>query len=100
MKWLTRATESANEHIRGTIELARIYEVGYKDLVFKDMKYAVELYVKSADLGYVTARSAAGPLVNEDGEMGCPQDAALSIHYYTIAALGGDPTSMLAMCAW
>lgn len=100
IKWLTRATESANEtYFWAPFELARIYEVGYKDLVFKDMKYAVELYVKSADLGYVTAAARLGHLY-EYGEMGCPQDAALSIHYYTIAALGGDPTSMLAMCAW
>jgi TPR repeat protein len=100
IKWLTRATESANETFPwAPFELARIYEVGYKDLVFKDIKYAVELYVKSADLGYVSAAARLGHLY-EYGELGCPQDAALSIHYYTIAALGGDPTSMLAMCAW
>lgn len=100
IKWLTRASECANTTFpRAPFELARFYEVGYKDILFKDLNYAVELYVKSANLGYVPAAAKLGHLY-EYGEMECPQDAALSIHYYTIAALGGDSTSMLAMCAW
>lgn len=100
IKWLTRATESANETFpQGPFELAKIYEQGYKDIVFKDLSYAVQLYVKSADLNYVPAASKLGNAY-EYGTLGCPQDAALSIHYYTIAALGGDPAAMLAMCAW
>lgn len=100
IKWLTRAAETANETFpQGPFELAKIYETGYKDIVFKDLEYTVQLYVKSADLNYVPAASKLGSAY-EYGTLGCPQDAALSIHYYTIAALGGDPTAMLAMCAW
>lgn len=100
IKWLTRAADAANEIFpQGPYELAKIYEDGYRDLVFKDLQYAVQLYVKSADLNYVPAASKLGHAY-EYGELGCPQDAALSIHYYTIAALGGDPKAMLAMCAW
>lgn len=100
IKWLTRASETANETFpQGPYELAKIYEVGYKDIVFKDLQYTVQLYVKSADLNYGPAASKLGHAY-EYGELGCPQDASLSIHYYTIAALGGDPTAMLAMCAW
>lgn len=100
IKWLTRASETANETFpQGPYELAKIYEVGYKDIVFKDMQYTVQLYVKSADLNYGPAASKLGHAY-EYGELDCPQDASLSIHYYTIAALGGDPTAMLAMCAW
>lgn len=100
IKWLTRASDAANETFpQGPFELAKIYEDGYRDIVFKDIEYTVQLYVRSADLNYVPAASKLGQAY-EYGTMGCPQDAALSIHYYTIAALGGDPTAMLAMCAW
>lgn len=100
IKWLKRATETANETFpQGPFELAKIYETGYKDIVFVDIPYAVQLYVKSADLNYFPASAKLGHAY-EYGALGCPQDAALSIHYYTIAALGGDPTAMLAMCAW
>lgn len=100
IKWLTRAADAANEIFpQGPYELAKIYEVGYRDLIFKDLQYAVQLYVRSADLNYVPAATKLGRAY-EYGELGCPQDAALSIHYYTIGALGGDPNAMLAMCAW
>lgn len=100
IKWLTRAADVANEIFpQGPYELAKIYEDGYRDLVFKDLQYSVQLYVKSADLNYVPAASKLGHAY-EYGELGCPQDAALSIHYYTIGAMGGDATAMLAMCAW
>lgn len=100
IKWLTRSAETANETFpQAPFELAKIYEVGYKDIVFVDIPYAVSLYVKSADLNYIPAAAKLGH-VYEYGELQCPQDAGLSIHYYTIAAVGGDPTSMLAMCAW
>lgn len=100
IKWLTRASDAANETFpQGPFELAKIYEEGYKDIVFKDLQYTVQLYVKAADLNYVPAAAKLGHAY-EYGTLGCPQDAALSIHYYTIAAVGGDAGSMLAMCAW
>jgi uncharacterized protein len=100
IKWLTRAAESANEiYPQGPYELAKIYEEGYKDIVFKDLQYTVQLYVRSADLHFAPAAAKLGAAY-EYGSLGCPQDAPLSIHYYTIAAMAGDPNSMLAMCAW
>lgn len=100
IRWLTRAAEAASEiYPQGPYELAKIYEEGYKDIVFKDLQYTVQLYVKSADLHYAPAAAKLGNAY-EYGSLGCPQDAALSIHYYTIAAMAGDPHSMLAMCAW
>lgn len=100
IKWLTRAAEAANEVFpQAPFELAKIYEVGYRDIVFKDLQYAVQLYVKSAEFHYIPAAAKLGHAY-EYGNLDCPQDAALSIHYYTLAALGGDPSSMLAMCAW
>ncbi|ODQ66079.1 HCP-like protein, partial [Nadsonia fulvescens var. elongata DSM 6958] len=99
-KWLTRASDSANEiFARAPFELAKIYETGYKDLIIMDHQYSVQLYVRSADLHYIPAVAKLGQCY-EIGLLGCPQDPALSIHYYTIAALAGDASSMLAMCAW
>lgn len=100
IKWLTRAVNAATEtYNQAPYELAKIYEVGYKDIIFKDLPYAVKLYVRSAELNYIPAASKLGRAY-EYGEIGCPQDAALSIHYYTLAALGNDPNAQLSMCAW
>jgi TPR repeat protein len=105
IKWLTRSAESANEIFpQGPFELAKIYEVGYKDIVIRDLSYAIQLYVKSAELGFVPAATKLGHAY-EYGSLGCPTDAALSIHYYSMAAEGSngdnaDPVAMLALCAW
>lgn len=100
VKWLSRASENASElYPRGPFELAKIYEVGYKDLIIKDNDYAVQLYVRSADLNFAPAASLMGHAY-EHGTLNCPQDPALSIHYYTVGATAGDEASMLAMCAW
>lgn len=100
VKWLSRAAENASElYPRGPFELAKIYEVGYKDLIIKDNDYAVQLYVRSADLNFAPAAALMGHAY-EHGTMNCPQDPALSIHYYTVGATAGDLPSMLAMCAW
>lgn len=110
IKWLTRAADAANEIFpQGPFELARIYEVGYIDVVIRDLSYAVQLYVRSAELGFVPAATKLGHAY-EYGVLGCPRDAALSIHYYSMAAEGSgpvdgaesnaDPNAMLALCAW
>ncbi|KAK9451527.1 uncharacterized protein V1518DRAFT_369035 [Limtongia smithiae] len=100
IKWLSRATEVANEIFpEGPYELAGIYETGYSDIIIQDDIYAAQLYVKSADLGYAPAAARLGHAY-EVGDLKCPVDPALSVHYYTIAALAGDASSMLALCAW
>lgn len=100
IKWLTRAVNAANDiYNRAPYDLAKIYEAGYKDIVFKDLPYAVKLYVRSAELGFIPAAFKLGQAY-ELGLLNCPQDAALSIHYYTIGALGNDPRCQLALCAW
>lgn len=99
-KWLTRAAKVANSvYNRAPHELAKIYEVGYRDLIFPDEAYAATLYAKSAELGHIPSALRLGHAY-EFGELGCPQDAALSIHYYTQAALGNDPNAQLSLCAW
>ena len=36
----------------------------------------------------------------EHGLLTCPRDPALSVHFYTIAAMQGHPGAMMCMCAW
>lgn len=99
IKWLTRASNVANELIAAApYELGKIYFNGFKDIVLQDQKYALELYSQAAALGHIQSSAILGHFY-EVGEI-VPQDSNLSIHYYTQAALGGDPNSMLAMCAW
>ncbi|EGV63025.1 HCP-like protein [Yamadazyma tenuis ATCC 10573] len=99
IKWLSRASNVATELIAAApYELGKIYFHGFKDIVITDKKYALELYSQAAALGHVESSALLGHFY-EVGEI-VPQDSNLSIHYYTQAALGGDPNSMLAMCAW
>lgn len=99
IKWLTRALNVANELTAAApYELGKLYYHGYKDIVIADKKYALELYSQAAALGHVQLASILGKCY-EVGEV-VPQDGNLLIHYYTQAALGGDPEAMLAMCAW
>ncbi|KAK6465727.1 chitin synthase regulatory factor [Scheffersomyces coipomensis] len=99
IKWLERASNVANELTAAApFELGKIFYNGFQDIVIPDQKYALELYSQAAALGHVEAAAILGQCY-EHGEI-VNQDNDLSIHYYTQAALGGDPESMLAMCAW
>lgn len=99
IKWLERALNVATELTAAApYELGRIYQEGFLDILLKDEKYALELYAQAAALGHVESAAILGRCY-EVGEI-VPQEANLSIHYYTKAALGGHPESMLAMCAW
>lgn len=99
IKWLTRASNCSNELIAAApYELGKIYFDGFEDIIIKDQQYALELYSKAAALGHIKSAAILGKCY-EMGDI-VPQDSNLSIHYYTQAALGGDPESMLAMCAW
>ncbi|KAK6204741.1 uncharacterized protein RJT21DRAFT_111302 [Scheffersomyces amazonensis] len=99
IKWLERASNVANELTAAApFELGKIYFNGFQDIIIPDKKYALELYSQAAALGHIEASAILGQCY-EHGEI-VNQDNNLSIHYYTQAALGGDPESMLAMCAW
>ncbi|ANB15568.1 Skt5p [Sugiyamaella lignohabitans] len=100
IKWLKLAANEANEIFpQAPYELAKIVEVGYSDIVIPDQHWAVQLYVKSSELNYIPASRVLGKAY-ELALLGCPRDAALSIHYYTLGAIKGDPESMYSMCAW
>lgn len=99
IKWLERALNVATELTAAApYELGKLYQTGFLDILLKDEKYALELFAQAAALGHVESSAILGRCY-EVGDI-VPQDPNLSIHYYTKAAMGGNPEAMLAMCAW
>lgn len=99
IKWLERALNVATELTAAApYELGKLYQNGFLDILLKDEKYALELFAQAAALGHVESAAILGKCY-EVGDI-VPQDPNLSIHYYTKAAMGGNPEAMLAMCAW
>lgn len=100
IKWLSRAAARANELTNAApYELAKIYQNGFLDIIIPDMKYAMELFIQAASLGNVQAAAALGKIYEAGNEV-VPADTSLSVHYYTQAALQGEPNAMLGLCAW
>lgn len=99
-RWLKRASESADfQYNQAPFDLASLHETGFPPDVFKDESYAAQLYTKAADLGHVEANYRLGEAY-EYGQLNCPKDPALSIHFYTGAAEQGHAPSQMALCAW
>lgn len=100
VKWLKRAAESADfQYNSAPYELGLMHESGYGDDIFRDESYAAQLFTKSADLGHAEANFRLGDAY-EHGKLRCPQDPALSVHFYTGAAQQSHPLAMMALCAW
>ncbi|KAH8692129.1 putative chitin synthase activator [Talaromyces proteolyticus] len=100
LKWLKRAAEAADlQYNAAPYELGLLHEKGFGEDIFKDEGYAAQLYTKSADLGHGEANFRMGHAY-EFGELNCPIDPALSIHFYTAAAQMELPEAQLALCAW
>ncbi|KOH00785.1 Skt5p [Saccharomyces eubayanus] len=100
VKWLSRASARANELTAAApYELAKIYDEGFLDVVIPDEKYAMELYIQAASLGHIPSATLLAQIY-ETGNDTVGQDTSLSVHYYTQAALKGDPVAMLGLCAW
>ena len=100
VKWLkVAATFADGQHNSGPYELGLLHIDGYGADVFKDESYAAQLLTKSAELGHANASLKMGRAY-EHRQLGCPQDFALSIHYYNKAAEAGSTEGMMALCAW
>ena len=100
IRWLKRAAESADyQYNQAPYDLGSLHETGFGPDVFKDESYAAQLYTKAADLGHVEANHRLGEAY-EFGQLSCPKDPALSIHFYTGAAEQGHALSQMALCAW
>ncbi|KAH7916377.1 hypothetical protein BJ138DRAFT_464075 [Hygrophoropsis aurantiaca] len=100
VKWLKRSAEHATAEFPHALhELALLHESGIYNIVFVDIEYAVELLAQAAELGYAPSAHRLGECY-EYGKMGCPQDPALSIHYYNIAAQQNHRDACFALTAW
>jgi len=100
IKWLKRATESADEQYpNAPYDLGILHEHGDNKDIFKDLTYTAQLFAQAADLGHAQASFRLGQAY-EKGELECPQDTGLSVHYYTGAAEKNHPEAMMALCAW
>ncbi|EXX79745.1 Skt5p [Rhizophagus irregularis DAOM 197198w] len=100
VKWLKRAAENANEEFPHALhELSELHEKGVDNVCYVDIEYSVQLLIEAANLNYAPSAFKLGELY-EYGKMGCPQDAALSIHYYTIAAQQDHREACFALTAW
>lgn len=100
IKWLKRASESADvQYNSGPYELGLLHITGFRDDIFKDEAYAAQLLTQSAELGHPDANFRMGQAY-ENGALGCPRDAALSVHFYNGAAMRGMPEAQMALCAW
>lgn len=100
VKWLKRSAEHATAEFPHALhELALLHERGIDNVVFVDYEYAAELLAQAAELGYAPSAYRLGECY-EYGKMGCPQDPALSIHYYVgLLLMGyfGIPYSSLSL---
>lgn len=100
VRYLKRAAENANEEFPHALhELSELHEKGIDNVCFVDIEYAVQLLIEAANLNYAPSAFKLGEYY-EYGKMGCPQDAALSIHYYTIAAQQDHREACFALTAW
>ena len=79
VKWLKHSAEhSTTEFPHTLLELALLHEGRIDNVVFVNCEYAAELLTQVSELGNTPSAYCLG----EYGKMGCPQDSALSIHYY------------------
>ena len=100
IRWLKRAAESADfQYNQAPYDLGCLHETGFGSDVFKDESYAAQLFTKAADLGHIEANHRLGEAY-EFGQLNCPKDPALSLHFYTGAAEQGHAPSQMALCAW
>jgi uncharacterized protein len=82
VKWLKRSAEHATAEFPHALhELALLHERGIDNVLFVDFEYSTELLAQAAELGYAPSAYRLGECY-EYGKNGCPQDPALSIHYY------------------
>ncbi|KAG5640191.1 hypothetical protein DXG03_000645 [Asterophora parasitica] len=100
VKWLKRSAENATAEFPHALhELALLHERGIENVLFVDYEYSTELLAQGAELGYAPSAYRLGECY-EYGKVGCPQDAALSIHYYNIAAQQDHRDACFALTAW
>lgn len=100
LSWLRRAVDDADaQYNAAPYHLGRLHIAGFGPDVFADQPYAAQLFTRAAELGHAQANYELGSAY-EHGDISCPRDAALSLHFYTTAAQFGHLDAMFALCAW
>lgn len=99
--WLKRAAERADaENPHALHELGLLYETAQgNDAIVRDEKYALDLFLQAAELGYKFSQFKLG-CAYEYGSMGCPVDPRLSIMWYSRAAQREEHQAELALSGW
>ena len=79
VKWLKHSMEHTTAEFPHMLhELALLHEGRINNIIFVDCEYATKLLAQASELGNALSAYHLG----EYSKMGCPQDSALSIHYY------------------
>lgn len=97
MKWYKRAM--VYNHPETFFEAAKLYQVGAKPYIHKDVPYAVSLYTEAAELGFAEAQLLLGTAY-EYGQLGLQSDATEAIKWYSRAAESGNAEAQCALAGW
>lgn len=99
--WLKRAADAADaENPHALHELALLYEsTANSDFIVRNEEYSRQLFTQAAELGYKFSQYRLGAAY-ENGLMGLPIDARMSIIWYTRAAAQGEHQSELSLSGW
>ena len=82
VQWLKRSREhTAAEFPHVLHELALLHKCGIDNVVFANCEYTAKLLTQASKLSNAPSTYRLGEC-SKYGKMGCPQDPALSIHYY------------------
>ena len=82
IKWLKCSGEHTTAEFPHALhELALLHECGINNVVFANCEYTTKLLTQASELGNTPSAYHLGKC-SKYGKMGCPQDPALSIHYY------------------
>ncbi|KAJ3409884.1 hypothetical protein HDV05_004184 [Chytridiales sp. JEL 0842] len=100
VKWLRLSTKYADERYPHALyELALLYDIGIKNVIWTDHAYTLQLLTRGAELGHSISQYALGEAY-QFGRYSCPIDPARSIYYYTLAAENGHPEAMFDLGGW
>lgn len=86
------SSAAAKEYPHGFYQLGRCYHKGVG--VEPNLRRAMDLYQRAADLGVTEAMVALG-VVHDEGEGSCPQDHKKAFKLYEQAAALGDSTALM-----
>ena len=81
IKWLKHPGEHTTKFPHMLHELTLLHKCGINNVVFVNCEYAAKLLAQASELSNALSAYHLSECY-EYSKMGCPQDPALSIHYY------------------